>query len=111
MLIIKRIKLYGIFNKMLVYDPAEYYSKNGNRSPTHYIILLICRWCLSFVCWFVFRVFFEFVVILLLFYVLVFWPRGMWDLSSLTRDQTRTPCIGKQSPNHWTTREVPVPVF
>ena len=38
---------------------------------------------------------------------LVFWPRGMWDLSSLTRDQTCTPCIGRWSLNHWTTREVP----
>ena len=37
---------------------------------------------------------------------LVFWPRGMWDLSSLTRDQTRTPCVGRQSLNHWTVREV-----
>ena len=34
-----------------------------------------------------------------------FW--GMWDLTSLTRDQTCTPCIGRQSVNHWTTREVP----
>ena len=31
--------------------------------------------------------------ILLLFYVLVFWPRGMWDLSSLTRDQTCPPAL------------------
>ena len=23
-----------------------------------------------------------------------FWPHGMWDLSSPTRDQTRTPCSG-----------------
>ena len=30
----------------------------------------------------------------------------MWDLSSLTRDRTHTPCIGRQSLNHWTTREV-----
>ena len=30
----------------------------------------------------------------------------MWDLSSLTRDQTHTPCIGRQSLNHWTAREV-----
>ena len=29
-----------------------------------------------------FKVFIEFVTILLLFYVLVFWPRGIWDLSS-----------------------------
>ena len=24
-----------------------------------------------------------------------FWPWGMWDLSSLTRDQTHTPCTGR----------------
>ena len=42
-----------------------------------------------------------------LFYVLVFWPWGMWDLSSPTTDQTHTPCIGRRSLNHWFTREVP----
>ena len=31
----------------------------------------------------------------------------MWDLSSLTRDQTRIPCIGRQSLNLWTAGEVP----
>ena len=31
----------------------------------------------------------------------------MWDLSSPTRDQTHTPCIGRQSLNHRTAREVP----
>ena len=40
-----------------------------------------------------FKGFIEFVRILLLFYVLVFWPRGMWDLSSPTKDRTHTPCI------------------
>ena len=30
----------------------------------------------------------------------------MWDLSSLTRDQTHVPFIGRQILNHWTTREV-----
>ena len=54
-----------------------------------------------------FKVFIEFVTILLLFYVLVFWPQGMWDLSSSTWDWTHTHCIGRQSINHWTTREVP----
>ena len=42
-----------------------------------------------------------------LFFFLVFWPRGIWDLSSLTRDRTHAPCIGRQRLNHWTTREVP----
>ena len=50
----------------------------------------------------------EFFTILLLFYVLVFWPWGMWDCSSLTRDRTPTFCIGWWSPNCWTTREIPV---
>ena len=35
-----------------------------------------------------------------------FWPRGMWDFSSLTRDQIHTPCLGRGSLNHWTTKEV-----
>ena len=33
--------------------------------------------------WTIFKVSIQFVTILLLFYVLVFWLRGMWDLSSL----------------------------
>ena len=48
-----------------------------------------------------------FVIVLLLFYVLAFWPWGMWDLSSLTRDWTRTPCIWRWNLNCWTAREDP----
>ena len=58
--------------------------------------------------WTIFKAFIEFVTILLLLYVLVFWPRGMWDLSSPSRGRTLTPCIGRRSLNHWTTREVPI---
>ena len=36
--------------------------------------------------WTIFKVFIEFVTILFLFYILVFWPQVMWDLSTLTRD-------------------------
>ena len=36
-----------------------------------------------------------------------FLAEGMWDPSSSTREPTHTPCIGRQSLNHWTTREVP----
>ena len=39
-----------------------------------------------FLIWTIFKVFIEFVTILPLLYVLGFWPRGTWDLSSLTRD-------------------------
>ena len=35
----------------------------------------------------------ESVTILILFYVLVFWPPGMWYLSSLNRDLTYTPVL------------------
>ena len=28
-------------------------------------------------------------------------PRSMWDLGSPATDQTCTPCIGRQSLNHW----------
>ena len=41
----------------------------------------------------------------------MFWFFGLWDLSSLTRDQTHTLCIGRQSLNHWTSREVPLFVY
>ena len=38
---------------------------------------------------------------------------GTWDLSSPTRNQTRTPALEVQSLNQWTTREVriPLPLF
>ena len=35
----------------------------------------------------------------------------MWDLSFLTRDQTRVPCIGRRILSYWTTREVPSKEF
>ena len=38
-------------------------------------------------------------------------PHSMWDLSSWTKDRTRTPCMAKQVLNHWTAREVPIPFF
>ena len=38
----------------------------------------------------------EFVTILLPFYILFFWSRGMWNFSSLARDQTHTSYTGRQ---------------
>ena len=52
-----------------------------------------------------------FVTILFLFHVFVFWLRGMWDLSSQTKDLTGSPCIGRRSLNHLDRREVPRHVF
>ena len=34
-------------------------------------------------------------------------PCSMWNLSSLTRDRSHIPCIGRWILNHWITREVP----
>ena len=42
-----------------------------------------------------FKVFIKFATILLLFYVLFFWPQGMWDISSLARDGAHTLCFGR----------------
>ena len=56
-----------------------------------------------------FKVFIEFVTILLLLFVLSFWDlssqRHMWSLLPCT------PCIERWSLNHWTPREVPLASF
>ena len=61
--------------------------------------------------WAILKVLIAFATILLTFFILVFWPWGMLDLGSLTMDPTHTPCIGRWSPNYWTTREVPQSPF
>ena len=61
--------------------------------------------------WTTFSLCIEFVILVLLFYVLVFSPRGMWDLSLPTRDQTHTPYFGRRILNYWTAREVPHLLF
>ena len=44
-------------------------------------------------------------------YVSVFWLQGLCALTSPTREWTHTPCITRQSLNHWTTREVLIMTF
>ena len=39
--------------------------------------------------------------------VLLFWPRGMWDLCSPSHGSNSHPCIGRWCLNHRTNREVP----
>ena len=55
---------------------------------------------------FFFLRFSEFVTILFLFYVLVFWLGDMWDLSFSTRDQACTRWFGRQSLNPWAAKGV-----
>ena len=53
-----------------------------------------------------FLIFIEFLTVSLLFHVLIFWPRGMWDLSSPARIEP-TPHALEESLIHWTAREIP----
>ena len=69
------------------------------------IVMNLLFFSFFFLTWTILKVFIEFVPTLLVFYVLVFWPRSMLDLSSLTSDQTRTPGIGRWILNHWTVTE------
>ena len=61
-----------------------------------------------FLMWTIFKVFIEFVTTLLLFYVLFFGPKARGVLTPWPWIKTHSPCIGKWSLNHWTSREVPV---
>ena len=89
--------------KILIYFP--YLSNTfGAKSFQHVDQSLILDYFLMHT---IFKVFIEFVTISLLFYALDFWPQGMWDLISPTRDQTCIPCIGTQSLNHSTTGKFP----
>ena len=56
--------------------------------------------------WTIFKVFIEFVTIMLLFHVLDFWPQGTWDLSPLTRMEPAPsrPRTGRWGLNRWITR-------
>ena len=77
-------------------------SSSSNSSSCHFFSRFF------FWMWTIFKVFIEFVTILLLCYFLVVWPWSRWDLTSLDSNQTHTPCIGSWSLNHWATREVPM---
>ena len=59
-----------------------------------------------FLMWTIFKVFIKFVTILLLLLMFCFFgPEASGILSFLIRDRARTPFIGRQSLNHWTTRK------
>ena len=49
-----------------------------------------------FLMWTLFKVFIEFVTILFLVYVLVFWPWGMWDVSSPSEVKPEPPALEGQ---------------
>ena len=70
-------------------------------SPDGYYLVFFFFWCGPFL-----KSFIEFLTILLLVCVLVFWSWGMWNLISPSRDWTCTR-FQRRSLNHWIAREVP----
>ena len=48
----------------------------------------------------------HFILFIYLFLAVLGLSCSMWDLSSLTRDGTQVPCIGRQILNNWNSREV-----
>ena len=74
----------------------------------HIIGFVLVSLCVCVLVWTIFKVFLEFVTILLLFFMFwVFGHKACGDLSSPTRVQTCVTCVRRQSLNRWTTREVP----
>ena len=75
-----------------------------------YIYMQVCLYV------YVLKTFLEFPVILLkktghfaiIIIIILAESQGMWNLSCPTRDWTHTSCLGRQSLNHWTTREAPL---
>ena len=63
------------------------------------------NWLTDWICYSIASVFYLFVL------VLGSWPQGMWDISSQTRSQTCTPCLGRQCLSHWTAMEGPICLF
>ena len=59
-------------------------------------ILLILFFKNCFLMWTIFKAFIEFVTLLFLFYVLVFWPGGMWD-----QDQDHSQPGSEPTSLHW----------
>ena len=80
----------------------------------YFLFILVFCWLTLFFSWCELLFFFFLKSLLCLlhycfcFMVFVFfWQWGMWNLPSLPRDWAHTPCSGRRSLNHWTTREVP----
>ena len=59
----------------------------------------------------IFKVFIEFVTILLLRYVLVFWPEGMWDLSPPDQGSNLHPLHCKEKSKPLDCQGSPQPVY
>ena len=79
-----------------------------------YIYIYMCVYVYIYICMYVYIYLYIYIIYLptYLCHLVVnnsyFWPCGLQDLSSPTRDWTCVPAVEALSPNHWTTREFPV---
>ena len=80
--------IHKFLNKQVLGPWRKFKISNFKNISTGFLHFLPVFCFFVFLTWTILKVFIEFMTILLLFYVLVFWPQGMWDLSSSTRDQT-----------------------
>ena len=84
--------------KSLFRSSAYHFKRFILRCTTFQVVRILLQYCFCFIFW----DFFSFLIYL-------FWWKGIWDLSSPTRDPAHIPCIGRRILNHWTTGEVPGP--
>ena len=75
---------HSVLSKNSPLDSQRYFGKK-----------IFVKGFLFFLMWTSFKVFIKFVIVLLLFYVLIFWPGGMQDLNPPPRYQSPTSYIGK----------------
>ena len=100
--------LYWILSLLMSFPNSLDNMQKWQNLQSHCLTIMLSFWLFKeFLMWTIFKAFIEFVTTLLLFlcFYFYFWLKGTWDLSSLIRDRTCTPCIGRQSLNYWTTRE------
>ena len=69
-------------------QPSRVYLEGFRKFSSRFCLLLLLSWT-------IFKVSIKFVTVLLLFCVLVFWPLGMRDPSSQTRDRTHVSLYSK----------------
>ena len=86
------LAVQGILNSLLQHHNWEASIALQNEwlgcfMPQFSFFVCLFVWCGSFF----FKVFVEFVILLLLFYVSVFWPWGIWDPKSPFKDRTHAP--------------------
>ena len=65
--------------------------KHGKEVVTHWQFIYFFKD--FFLMWTIFKVFIDFVTILLLFCILVLWLQGMWNLICLIRDRIMSPTL------------------